>query len=538
MNELLTSVKKKSIAIASGKGGVGKTMTSTNFALYLAHKGMRVGLVDVDPLSDVTTLLDIHDRDLKLPALEKITQFKECRVTVLPRLDIIFPQPKTSGTSIKMLMERLYDEFLVDLDKQYDFLIFDMPAGVQEEENLGFLDKMNMILLVTNPEPTAHVSAGGYIKKALEYKNDSRFLVWHNKYAQAVETDFNASDLLGNYNKNVAQEDRLARVDMKDVAFIPPDPTLDLLKSDPSTKLNILRNLLDNLKVMLELTLPMPNTKSTMSASSFRVIRYYIKNHPYIGEIEKYRKELEEYLFVLLGRKGKVREFFSETQRAEVVQYLEKVKNAPLRPQLIRAWRMVSKQTNEFEMAEKQFSNHKVSEVFHYVDRSIAECLVSCSRNIKRVPLLKNMASLMLFNFTLLNLFQSDTVNRLIKDFIPSRKDPRGKTIRDRHRQILNMVRNDTLYRKRYLELLKLLRPLMERQLVDIVNTFGLKNLMFMESTNKVNRSAYMKLFSNFLHETIYSGLGVTVGFRYRPVSQSFRKGADMVLHEMNRLSA
>lgn len=529
----MKSVKSKSMAIASGKGGVGKTMTSTNFSIYLAQKGHRVGLIDVDPLSDVTTLLDIHDRDFKLPDLDKIKSFKDCRIPIIPNMDLIFPQPKTSGVSILELMNRLYDEFIDELDKRYDYLIFDMPAGVHQDENLTFLDKMNLILLVTNPEPTAHVSAGGYIKKALEHREDCRFLLWHNKYAQAVETDFRAADVLGNYNKNVPEEDRLAQVSLKDVAFIPPDPTLDLLKSDPSVPLNILRNILDNLRVMLELSLPMISPKSKMNPRSFRIIRYYMKNHPRIARKEQYLAELEEYLFILLGKKNEGPQFFSEEQRQEVMRYIERVEKAPMRKELVRAWAMVDRKTEEFEQAEKGMNPHKVKEVFHYVDRAVVEFLMVYGQKGKQAPLLKNMACLLLFNFTLLKLFQSETVNGLIQQFIPLRKDPRGKAIRDRHRQILNLVQNDNLYRKRYLELLKTLRPLMERQLVQIVNTFGLKDMLFYEAPGKANRAAYMKLFSNFLHETIYSGLGVTVGFRYRPASQSFRKGADTVLQEM-----
>lgn len=537
MGVTMESVRSKSIAIASGKGGVGKTMTSTNFAIYLALKGFRVGLIDVDPLSDVSTLLDIQDRELSLPSVDKITSFKDCRIPIIPRMDLIFPQAKTAGVSILQLMERLYSEFLEDLDKAYDYLVFDMPAGVHEEENLTFLDRMNLILLVTNPEPTAHVSAGGYIKKALEYRKDSRFLVWHNKYAQAVETDFRADDLLGNYNKNVPDEDRLQQVHLKDVAFIPSDPTLDLLRSDPSIRLNILRNLQDNLQAMMEMSLPVADPRNSMSPSSVRIIRYYVKNHPRIKDRESYLAELEEYLFILLGKGGDHRKFFSEEQKKDVLEYLKRVEDTPLRKELVRAWSMVDQKTREFEMSEQNLGEKQMIDIFHFVDRAVVEFLVACNQQIHRIPAMRNMASLMLFNFTLLKLFQSETVDNIIQEFIPSRKDARGNKIRDRHRQILNLVRNDALYRKRYLELLKLLRPLVERQLVQLVNTFGLKRLLFIEG-NKVNRSAYVKLFSNFLHETIYSGLGVTVGFRYRPASQSFRKGADLVLKEMNRRSA
>src|SRR5208283_455213 len=57
---LLRRVVDKSIAITSGKGGVGKTITACNLAIYYARKGLNVGLVDIDPLSDVVSLLDLQ----------------------------------------------------------------------------------------------------------------------------------------------------------------------------------------------------------------------------------------------------------------------------------------------------------------------------------------------------------------------------------------------------------------------------------------------------------------------------------------------
>src|SRR5512142_706685 len=61
--KVLGRVMGKSIAISSGKGGVGKTITTCNLAIYYARKGLRVGLVDLDPLSDVASLLDIHESE-------------------------------------------------------------------------------------------------------------------------------------------------------------------------------------------------------------------------------------------------------------------------------------------------------------------------------------------------------------------------------------------------------------------------------------------------------------------------------------------
>ncbi len=62
----LRSLIGKSVAVSSGKGGVGKTITACNLAIYYARRGLRVGLVDVDPLSDVATLLDLQESEQAL----------------------------------------------------------------------------------------------------------------------------------------------------------------------------------------------------------------------------------------------------------------------------------------------------------------------------------------------------------------------------------------------------------------------------------------------------------------------------------------
>jgi MinD-like ATPase involved in chromosome partitioning or flagellar assembly len=534
--DVLESIKKKSLAVASGKGGVGKTMTSTNLAIYLAQIGHRVGLIDADPLSDITTLLDVKEKENSLPPLGNMKTLDDGVIRIIHNLDLIFPQSKSGSEDVSRLLGRLYADFSKDLDSRYDILLFDMPAGVQDKENMVYLDKMNRILMVTNPEPTAHVSAGGYMKKARDLKARDEFLLWHNKYVEAVDVDFHATDVVGNYNKNVLEEDRLHDIKVTDVARISPDPTLDLLRSDPSIRLNILRNILDNLQVMLELSLPIPPVKSQVGAKGYRVIRYYIKKHPQVGNKEQYLHDLEQYLFSLMGKKGG-EVFFKEDQRNEILLYLDKLESGPLRKEMVSAYRMIKGRLHELENSERLFtagSQNSLGDAFHYVDRILVKFLTISAREIHRIPLLKNMAAMLLFNFTLLKLFQSETIHKLVMDFIPQRKDSANNMVRDRHRQIINLVRNDSVYKKKYLELVKMLRPVMEKQLSQIVTSFHLQSLLFMESHGKVNRSAYLKLFSNFLHETIYSGLGVTVGFKYRPVSVSFRKGADLILHHMN----
>ena len=62
-NEDVQQVRKKSIAVTSGKGGVGKTITATNLSIYYAKNGYRSDLIDLDPLSDVAALLDLVEAE-------------------------------------------------------------------------------------------------------------------------------------------------------------------------------------------------------------------------------------------------------------------------------------------------------------------------------------------------------------------------------------------------------------------------------------------------------------------------------------------
>ncbi|MDR2588812.1 MAG: P-loop NTPase, partial [Spirochaetales bacterium] len=60
----LASLKKKSFAVASGKGGVGKSTTALNLAVYYAKLGIKTALCDLDPLSNIATILDLSEERL------------------------------------------------------------------------------------------------------------------------------------------------------------------------------------------------------------------------------------------------------------------------------------------------------------------------------------------------------------------------------------------------------------------------------------------------------------------------------------------
>ena len=170
-----SGLRIKTVAVGSGKGGVGKSTTAVNLAIVAAKSGRRVALVDLDPLSNAATILDVPQVRIDKVA-DRVARgtgsLSAYTVPLFPRIDLLFPRPKLERGESAKLRSALFKRCISELDAHYDLVICDMPAGIGRAENLSFLPFVGFLLIVTNPEPTSHVSAGGYIRVALEIQPD------------------------------------------------------------------------------------------------------------------------------------------------------------------------------------------------------------------------------------------------------------------------------------------------------------------------------------------------------------------------------
>jgi MinD-like ATPase involved in chromosome partitioning or flagellar assembly len=552
----IQALRGKSVAITSGKGGVGKTITAANLSIYYARKGLATALIDLDPLSDIATLLDLVEAEsaVEEPGADLGKAGMGSFVTpVFEKLDLLFPAPKLKKVERSSLLEKIYGDLPGELNGSYDLLVFDLPAGSEYEENLVFLPFMAVVLLVTNPEPTAHAAAGAYIKRAFDVYQDLTIHVWHNRYSPNTQIDFNPKDIVGNYNRNVPKElriDKSLAARLRDFASVPEDPALNLLRASPGVDENVLRFLLDTLVFIHEeriATLAAAN----ISSRSFELIKHFISHHKTIQDVDEYLEDIGRYLRMLMavrllvderknggGRTlvaagGSPPEVFTPAERKGFRSFLEKLNSDPLRQRIIRTMDLLETKLHQLEERKNPFAAGAAVSPDKSVDRELSALLVSISRVSGRNKLMMNQGGLLLFYFSLYKLFQSKTITELIRSLVPAKKNRKGMLIRDRHRQIRDLVEGNREYKQRYLKLLKTLHPIVSKQISTVVKVFDLSALLFRDEEGTIIRSAYVKLLTNFLHDTLYSGLSVVVGFPFRSAASQFQEGAEKVLQTL-----
>jgi ATP-binding protein involved in chromosome partitioning len=152
--QLLPGVKNI-IAVASGKGGVGKSTVSANLAVALALEGASVGLLDADITGpNIPLMLGVEGAPVASPE-GKITPLERYGVKVI---SIQFFVPE--GQPIVWrgpLVGGAIQQFLRDVDwGELDYLVIDLPPGTSDAQlTLAQAVPISGALLVTTPQDVA-----------------------------------------------------------------------------------------------------------------------------------------------------------------------------------------------------------------------------------------------------------------------------------------------------------------------------------------------------------------------------------------------
>jgi len=208
---------KRIIAVASGKGGVGKSLVASSLALNLARKEYKVGLLDLDlygPSSHIILGLENY----KFPEEEKgiippkidginfisIVYYTEDKPSPFRGIDI-------SNIIIEILAITKWDEL--------DYLIIDMPPGIGDETlDVIRLVKKSEFLIVSTPSKVSMGAVNKLLKilkelnlpiigvienmkmKDLNLVKDS-ILKMNLTYLGSISFDHNIEESIGNTNR-------------------------------------------------------------------------------------------------------------------------------------------------------------------------------------------------------------------------------------------------------------------------------------------------------------------------------------------------
>ncbi|GBR27621.1 iron-sulfur cluster assembly/repair protein ApbC [Acetobacter orleanensis NRIC 0473] len=149
---------KAIIAVASGKGGVGKSTTATNLAIGLAQEGLRVGLMDADIHGP--SLHRMLGTSTKPEAREGRLQPMEIWGIRAVSIGMLVDEKQAMIWRGPMVMGAI-NQFLTDVDwGPLDVLVVDMPPGTGDAQ-LSLMQKVPLAgaIIVSTPQDIALIDA-------------------------------------------------------------------------------------------------------------------------------------------------------------------------------------------------------------------------------------------------------------------------------------------------------------------------------------------------------------------------------------------
>ncbi len=147
------------IAVASGKGGVGKSMVAVNLAITLARKGYKVGVADADiygpsipkmtGTEDVQPEADIEGEKQTLIPVEKYgVKWMSIGYFARPQQALIWRGPMASNALKQMILQVAWGEL--------DYLLIDLPPGTGDIQISLVNDvPLDGVFVVTTPQSVA-----------------------------------------------------------------------------------------------------------------------------------------------------------------------------------------------------------------------------------------------------------------------------------------------------------------------------------------------------------------------------------------------
>ncbi|WP_042471948.1 MinD/ParA family protein [Bacillus ndiopicus] len=197
----------KSLAIVSGKGGVGKSNFTTNFAALLATEGKNVVILDMD-----IGMGNIHILFGKTTEYS-LQDYLQGNVTLE---QVMFEGPNgvryiSGGSGMSALVEwsdSMFEALISafrQLQQSFDYILFDMGAGATNW-SLDLLTSIDEIIVISTAEPTAIMDAYSMMKFIHLKDSEKTFYLLCNRVMSKEEGQETLGRLNGAMQKFMSKE--------------------------------------------------------------------------------------------------------------------------------------------------------------------------------------------------------------------------------------------------------------------------------------------------------------------------------------------
>ncbi|MGF9695580.1 MULTISPECIES: MinD/ParA family protein [Paenibacillus] len=214
------SRSSKILTIASGKGGVGKSNFTLNFALALQTLGRKVlvfdadiGMANIDVLMGTTSPYNLYHLLYRQKSIQEIIQLG---ANGLPYI--------AGGSGMKELFSlsdrdlEFFAEQVEMIAQEMDYVIFDTGAGLSRE-NMKFIGAADECMIITTPEPTSITDAYALVKVMHGQENATPFRMIVNRVENEQESERVADKIAG-----VAK--RFLQTDIPLLGYVSEDPNV------------------------------------------------------------------------------------------------------------------------------------------------------------------------------------------------------------------------------------------------------------------------------------------------------------------------